>query len=92
MWWAHPGGRQGGTDGHGRYNGTLQRSDTSGETWELAAHITPGVYPAGGYGYSDMHALADACASLFCFLHLRTMLESHMQPARSLRLALLVAG
>ena len=64
MWWAHPGGRQGSTDGHGRYNGTLQRSDTSGETWELAAHITPGVYPAGGYGYSDMHALADGSLAI----------------------------
>ena len=56
MWWAHPGG---GADGHDRYNGALERSTNGGETWEFAAHITPGVYPAGGYGYSDLQPLSD---------------------------------
>lgn len=56
MWWAHPGG---GADGHDRYNGTLQQSNDGGATWEFAAHISTGGYPAGGYGYSDIHLTSD---------------------------------
>ena len=61
MWWAHPGG---GLDGHDRYNGTLQRSDNGGATWQFAAHITTGALPAGGYGYSDIHLLPDGTVSV----------------------------
>lgn len=67
MWWAHPGGDDGNyaaQGGHDRYNGTLQRSDNGGASWELAAHLTPGIYPAGGYGYSDITLLRDGTVAV----------------------------
>jgi hypothetical protein len=64
MWWAHPGGAGGDTNTHGRWNGTLQRSTNGGETWEFAAHITRGVYPTDGYGYSDLQPLPDGSVAI----------------------------
>ena len=37
----------------------------------FAAHITPGVYPAGGYGYSDIHLADGALAVAYQHADLR---------------------